>query len=373
MMLRLFPHHVWRGCGAVAQRESHSAARDGILQWSGPAQRAVHQLDGLGGSRPLESETTPVPAAADGGGGGGDALMTEGGSTLWVHFPQVSKEATDAFKSHVTEFAVPAKGGDRQLASAVRKSLAKAPPHYADFATTHGATSEATSKQSAVHLQFVLHKSSQLCRMFATPDICLTQISPCLDIDDLFADLSNGVGPGSTAEVVLRVIEAVVEDNKHSASEMDNALGRLEETVLSSTVVPDGVLAELSVLRRTAVHHRRALLLQLSVIDAFERDAAAQSPETRTEALDRSDFLLAQITKSEMARLAYAKEGMKLVLELLESARDRSAFVTQEVSAKNQQRANKLLALLTGLSGVLLPMQMAMYWVEGLNVGWLHW
>ena len=164
-----------------------------------------------------------------------------------------------------------------------------------------------------------------------------------------------------------------MEDNKHSASEMDNALGRLEETVLSSTVVPDGVLAELSVLRRTAVHHRRALLLQLSVIDAFERDAAAQSPETRTEALDRSDFLLAQITKSEMARLAYAKEGMKLVLELLESARDRSAFVTQEVSAKNQQRANKLLALLTGLSGVLLPMQMAMYWVEGLNVGWLHW
>ena len=120
------------------------------------------------------------------------------------------------------------------------------------------------------------------------------------------------------------------------------------------------------------MHHRRALLLQLSVLDAFERDAAVQKPENQKEVVDRSDFLLAQLTDSEMARLAYAKEGMKLVLELLESARDRSAFVAQEVSAKNQQRTNRLLALLTGISGVLLPLQMAMYWIEGSNMGWLH-
>ncbi len=354
-------------------------AHGGILLWSGPAHRKIQRLDGHGGLRSFESAGAESEEAKE------NSVGQCSSAKLWVHFPQATKEATDAFKGHVTEFVLPAEDGcaaSNKFVHAVRKSLNNAPPHYADFAfrttTTMAEPTEQPKddlnmkQQSAIHLSFQLYQSSQICRLFATPDICLTQISPCLNLEDVFDDLANGVGPGSTAEIILRVVEAVVEENKRSAGIMDDSLGRLEETVLGAMSVQNDVLSELSTLRRAAVHHRRALLLQLSVLDAFERDAAVQEPENQKEVVDRSDFLLAQLTDSEMARLAYAKEGMKLVLELLESARDRSAFVAQEVSAKNQQRTNRLLALLTGISGVLLPLQMAMYWIEGSNMGWLH-
>ena len=197
-MLPRIPPRLLRSFATVgAPWAPMERAHRGILLWSGPAHRKIQRLDGHGGLRSFESAGAESEEAKE------NSVGQCSSAKLWVHFPQATKEATDAFKDHVTEFVLPAEDGcaaSNKFVHAVRKSLNNAPPHYADFAFRTTATmAEPTEQpkddlnmgqQSAIHLSFQLYQSSQICRLFATPDICLTQISPCLNLEDVFDDLA---------------------------------------------------------------------------------------------------------------------------------------------------------------------------------------
>ena len=152
----------------------------------------------------------------------------------------------------------------------------------------------------------------------------------------------------------------------------------VEEKVLTSETwrssINDHVLKDLSSLRFRAVRQRRVLLSQMSVLHLFSSDVLASQPENDIEITERRDLILANVTKNEIVRLNRAKQGfLTAALEILDGVQDRSVFVSQETAAKNSQKTNKLLTILSIITGSLVPLQMCVYYVEGINVGWLHW
>lgn len=331
------------------------------LSWSGTSNRIVKSLDGQGGVvKEMDNDNDKEVA-----------------TPLWVHFPTVDTSDIQAFNHHVQTFCVPPNPPSR--CHAVKRTLDAAPPQYVDFVwrNTEQLPDLPERDSSAVFLSFQTAQSADISRIFVTPDVCLTQIpGHALDMSEMEQDFVDGVGASSSIEVVVCIIEDLVDQNKDFASKVDAKLGRVEEMVLSTgawqTSINDKVLSELSSLRFQAVRQRRVVMAQRQVVESFERDVAASQPESYTEQSDRRDLILAGVTNNEMARLKSAKQGLNVALEIIDGVQERSVFVNQEVAAKNAQTTNRLLTILSLITGCLVPLQMCVYYIEGTNMGWLH-
>lgn len=206
----------------------------------------------------------------------------------------------------------------------------------------------------------------------------MTQITDNgLDISEIINDLNDGVGPGSVAEIVVRIIEELVVQNTQISKAIDDGIGSVEEKVLGAQTwgsgINDEVLNELSSLRFRAVRQRRVLMAQMTVFSSFLNDVQACQPENAAEASNRRELILAEVTKNEVVRLVSAKTGFTTALDILDGIQDRAVYISSEIGAKNSAKTNKLLTILSILTGALLPLQMVIYYVEGVNVGWLHW
>ena len=347
---------------------SKSFSTEACIAWTGTSTRILNHLDGKGGIlTETETSITPPPQTRN---------------PLWVHFPTIALEDVQSFNHHVQHFCVPSNQSFRN----VLQNLNAAPPSYEDWiwktdtaenTTTNQAKTSCTS--TGVHLAFQTSLSSkQKIRIFATPSICMTQMtSNALDLTQINVDLNDGVGAATSVEIVINIIEALVTQNIDLAKGIDSGLGHVEEKVLTSETwrssINDHVLKDLSSLRFRAVRQRRVLLSQMSVLHLFSSDVLASQPENDIEVTERRDLILANVTKNEIVRLNRAKQGFLTALEILDGVQDRSVFVSQEIAAKNSQKTNKLLTILSIITGSLVPLQMCVYYVEGINVGWLHW
>ena len=357
---------AWLG----ARSPRYLSTQAACLSWSGTSNRMVKSLDGQGGVvKEINNNDKEVV------------------TPLWVHFPTVDTSDIQAFNQHVQIFCVPPNPPSRF--HAVKRTLDAAPPRYADFVWRNteeqNTNAEPNTKpntkpnadSSAVLLSFQTAESADISRIFVTPDVCLTQITDhALDMSELEQDFVDGVGASSSIEVVVRIIEDLVDQNKDFAAKVDAKLGRVEEMVLSTgawqTSINDEVLGELSSLRFRAVRQRRIVMAQRQVVESFERDVAASQPESSTEQSDRRDLILAGVTTNELVRLKSAKQGLNVALEIIDGVQERSVFVNQEVAAKNAQKTNRLLTILSLITGCLVPLQMCVYYIEGTNMGWLH-
>ena len=332
--------------------------------WSGTSNRTLHRLDSRGGCHSDDATSTePKPPTL------------ESPLTLWVNFPTYSKIDVQAFNDHVETFCIPP--NHHTSLHGVERVIDAAPPQYQDWVFRTDEQNQDAA--SAIHLSFQTSLSSaQKIRIFATPSLCLTQITDNgLDISEIINDLNDGVGPGSVAEIVVRIIEELVVQNTQISKAIDDGIGSVEEKVLGAQTwgsgINDEVLNELSSLRFRAVRQRRVPMAQMTVFSSFLNDVQACQPENAAEASNRRELILAEVTKNEVVRLVSAKTGFTTALDILDGIQDRAVYISSEIGAKNSAKTNKLLTILSILTGALLPLQMVIYYVEGVNVGWLHW
>ena len=302
----------------------------------------------------------------------------------WFHFEAYDdRNAEDEFVAHIRKLCIPETASlkdVRRFCHDVRTDDV-----FFEEIVWNGCDS------SALYASFRTLTSPHRAQVVITPDVCLTRVErSCLDLEPLWEEVADGLGPSTSAGVLVRVLEQLSQEFLDACKEMDIDLSSLEESLLSAKASSDPsfarrgfgmserrLFATLNGFRYRSIQKRRIMLPHLQLLTMLEQKIAASASEMpevpENHNLQKARLILSQFSPSDQRRLNILHMSTNAALDSLKGVRDRSAIIHQEVSANLAQRTNRVLTILTFMTGVLLPMQMAIYLVEGINVGWLHW
>lgn len=199
-------------------------------------------------------------------------------------------------------------------------------------------------------------------RLWVDPHrIVSLSMRPVRAIEDIAADLAQGVGPNRPEDFLVRLTERLNLRIEAFWRDLEDEADRIEEEILQETV-PDDLRQRLVELRRRSVILRRHLAPQR---DALRTLHAAPPSWLKIE---------------DLRELAEEQDALERVVEDADAMRDRMALVRDELQGVRDERLNRNMYLLSILSAIFLPLGFltGLFGINtggmpGANTSWAFW
>jgi len=158
----------------------------------------------------------------------------------------------------------------------------------------------------------------------------------------------RGKGPTRPGELLAQIADKIVKDLEPVLDRMDEQIDELEAHLAEGDA--QNLRTDLSRLRRRAIHLRRYLSPQRDALNRLRHEEASW--------LNRHDRLMLREVADKLMRF----------IEYLDSIRDRSTILHEDLSSLMAERAARTSNRLTGLAALLLPPSV-IAGLLGMNVG----
>lgn len=169
-----------------------------------------------------------------------------------------------------------------------------------------------------------------------------------LAIQDIRDAIEHNNAPTSSAELIVQLARHMTERVGPIIDELEDRLDGLEESLLGQT--PPSTRRDLGVLRRESVALRRYLAPQREVLSRLAQDSIPWIEET------------------QRARTREIADRTLRYVEDLDSVRERAAVTQEELLARQQDRMNRNMYVLSLVAAVFLPLGF-ITGLLGINVG----
>jgi zinc transporter len=188
-------------------------------------------------------------------------------------------------------------------------------------------------------------------RMWATPTLLITlRARPLQATLDTRQQVEAGEAPNSTGGLVAVIAQALTNRMEPEIIEFDEQVDAFEEKLLDPKVrLPRSALATF---RRRVLTVRRYILPQ--------RDALAQ--------LVRESTLSGLFSETDILHLRESADRISRLAEDLDTIRDRSTVLQEQILEERAEEMNKRLFLLSFLSAIFLPISFVVG-LFGVNIG----
>jgi zinc transporter len=174
-------------------------------------------------------------------------------------------------------------------------------------------------------------------RMWMEPGRLITmRTRRLLAVQDVREQIEAGNAPTTIADTLVRLVLALVSRMAPVVDGMDEAIGALEERMLSEPMRQ--LRSELAEIRRTAIGLRRYL--------APQRDVLTRLVSDNMDLLD----------DRSRVRLREGTDAMIRYVEELDVARERSAVLADELNSLVAERMNQTIYVLSLVGTVFLPL-----------------
>jgi len=160
--------------------------------------------------------------------------------------------------------------------------------------------------------------------------------------------LDEGLGPRSTADLLVALAVRLTERVNHVLEEMDDSVDRLEDELLERE--SRDIRFKLRTVRREAIGIRRHL--------APQREALARIQQEEQDWLEQAHRL----------RLREIQDRVIRAVEELDEIRERAAIIQDEVMNRLSEQMNRTMYVLTLVASILLPASFVTG-LLGVNVG----
>ncbi len=167
-------------------------------------------------------------------------------------------------------------------------------------------------------------------------------------IKQLIGELQRGVGPRSTADLVVTLIDRIIDHVIARVDTLGDAVASCEDKVLGND--PADVRAALADHRRRAIALRRFLAPQR---EALGKLATAS---------------VSWLHDAQRAQLAEVANHLIRTVEELDATRDRAAITQEELASRVAEGANQRLYVLSIMTAIFLPLGFVCS-LLGVNVG----
>jgi zinc transporter len=167
-------------------------------------------------------------------------------------------------------------------------------------------------------------------------------------VKQLVSDLAREAGPRSTAELVVRLVDCIIEHVVARVDTLGDAIAACEDQVLGDH--PADVRAVLADQRRRAIALRRFL--------APQRDALGKLATAH----------VTWLADGHRAQLANIADYLIRTIEELDAARDRAVVTQEELGSRIAEAANQRLYMLSILTAIFLPLGFVCA-LLGVNIG----
>ncbi len=155
-------------------------------------------------------------------------------------------------------------------------------------------------------------------------------------------------GPKRVGQCVVAVIDSILDDLALASDQLDDAVAKLEDQVLSPEECD--IRRSLATWRRRAIALKRYIAPQRDVLSRLDGEPASW---------------LTQVDRLQLRELA---NRLTRILEDVDAARDQAAITQEEMANQLSELTNKRLYVLSVVAAVFLPLGMATgLW--GVNVG----
>ncbi|MBI1206387.1 MAG: zinc transporter ZntB [Azospirillum sp.] len=174
---------------------------------------------------------------------------------------------------------------------------------------------------------------------------CDHQLTALRDIRNAYA---VGKGPCRQGELLVQIADKIVKDLEPVLDDMDEEVDRLEDHLLD----PDegSVRFQLSNLRRRSIHLRRYLAPQRDALNRLQHEDPSW------------------LTERDKVRLREVTDKVLRFIEYLDSIRDRSTILHEDMTGLITERIARTSNRLTALAALLLPPSL-IAGLLGMNVG----
>ena len=287
---------------------------------SGPGLIFAFLLDGSGGARRLSAEEAKSWQAADG--------------ILWLHFDYSSPETVQWIEN------------DEQLDEVSGESLLSE--------ETRPRTATISDKLLLALRGVNLNPGSDpedmvSLRLWADQHRIITTIRRnLLSVQDIADSFAQGAGPCSSSEFISDLAERLIIRMSSTVENIEDRLAGLEEEVLE--INSPGIRPQLSSIRRESIVLRRYL--------APQREAMVRLYGEKISWLSENDqFRLREIT-DELIRY----------IEDLDSIRDRSTIIHEELVSNISEQMNNRMYVLSLAAAIFLPLSF-LTGLFGINLG----
>lgn len=169
-----------------------------------------------------------------------------------------------------------------------------------------------------------------------------TRLRRLMAVDDIRKQLESGRGPVSTGHLVARLAARMTERMGPAIQELSDQVADLEETLLGASA--DGQ-QELRAVRHRLVDMRRVAITLRRYV-APQRDALNRFSQMDEDWLD----------ERVSGRLRETVDRVTRLTEELDSVRERSAVVQDELMNRISQRMERTMYILTLVATIMLPL-----------------
>jgi zinc transporter len=166
-------------------------------------------------------------------------------------------------------------------------------------------------------------------------------------IKQLVGELQRGVGPITTADLVVTLVDRIIDHVVTRVDSLGDAVAACEDQVLGNA--PADVRAALADHRRRAIGLRRFLAPQ-------------------REALGKLATSVRWFDENQRAQLAEVADHLIRTVEELDAARDRAAVTQEELASRVAEAANQRLYVLSMITAIFLPLGFVCA-LLGVNIG----
>lgn len=168
------------------------------------------------------------------------------------------------------------------------------------------------------------------------------------EAEDIRRDLAKGSGPKNSSEFLSQIIYYLSSRMEETVSEISDSLDALEEDTFTENA--HTLRSDISAIRRKVIRLRRYL--------APQRDVLLKLPAVSASWLQELDRGFLRESGDRMTRY----------VEDLESAKDRSAIVQDELDSRVAARTSQTMYVLSIITTIFLPLSL-LAGMLGMNVG----
>lgn len=169
-----------------------------------------------------------------------------------------------------------------------------------------------------------------------------------LAIEDVYAELQQGIGPTTPAEILTHIAEALVDRMRPIVDALEDTVDELHERLLANG--PSELQRPLSDLRHVIANLRRHM--------APQRDALRQLLKMKTGILRSEDI----------GELSNSADNQSRYVEDVDSVRERATVLQDELNNTVANDMNRNMYLMSIIAAVFLPLSL-LTGLLGINVG----
>ncbi len=274
----------------------------------------ILELDHLGGAKALPSIESCLPFLPD-----SDRL-------IWIR--SYLNEQTPAF---LTSLNV--------MSTSFIKMLCAAETRPSTFSGSDGLIGIFRSVSPSLEKTTVQNKDAASIRVFINKNIIvMVQVNQLVSIDRLQANLVANLGPKTSADFVVALLDEITDRISEVIITWDDVLDQLEG---DTEIAASADQSELVLLRKGILMLRRYLIPQREAINQME-------PEK-----------LSWFDANNQTHIAEIAQAMIRLVEDLETEKDRVEALQDSISTQNQQDTNQRTYYLSIVAAIFLPISFA--------------